>query len=1245
MGELRLEAREWQSAARWRWVLTTEPGDRFLADHEVRLDESYWQYKAFHDLRDYLRWRATPDRRIAQEAEIVAQVGEWIGAEVFGAVGPAMVAQRPATVRVVVPAEAGELVFRPLELGHVGGRPLAVQKITLVMHAEAAPPSAAMGESLRGLGLFSLPAGGRALNLRRERHALLRLFTEIAAVQGRAIDVRVLQYGVTRDRLRDVLDEDEGWDIVHISGHGAPGELLLEAEDGSADRVGAGDLADLLDVTRERLKLVTVSACWSAALTTAEHLRLLGLPAPAGPVREDEDERADPPPDGVQPAALATELVDRLGCAVLAMRFPVIDDFAIDLAERLYGKLVDKGQPLARALGLALPEVLTDPPTVACPPLSVATPTLFGGLAVDLRLRAPDRTRPQSYDTELLKLAAFPQQPERFVGRVAVMTRASAALAPRSGVSGVLLYGMPGAGKSACALELAYTHEHTFEKLVWFKAPDEGRDITGSLADFALTLERALSGLQFVHLLEDPEKLRGFVPELTELCEQRRVLIVFDNAEALLTESGQWRDDRWGLLVAALAGHSGLGRFVMTSRRRPEGLDSRVTLEPIDALSLDETLLLARELPHLGALLDGAVPEVDAAAAARLAAGVLEVAQGHPKLLELADDQAADPERLRELVRLAEAAWQEAGGLPEGFFTTGQTRAAGADYLHVLHSWTSQITATLPAEDRDLFFFLCCLEEDDRIGAVLDDNWADLWARLGREGAPSALAGAVGRLVATGLVAGVVTGPPGSQDGAVLFGVHPGVAAAGRQLAGPTFRSAVDIELAAFWMAVAQQAMRGDQDGGGESTGVVVRAGLSAAPYLMRLGRWADARWALEQALVRDGSRTVVAAVVPWLQRIAQEFAGTAKEPAALRVLAQALAEIDPGTAERLLRETLAAAVARQDYPGASSAVGGLVELCLRSGRLAEALRLADDQIDYTRRAGLGPWTRLSGQVQRLQVLAAREEEAERVLAEAERLRDQMTGLPQASPQPETAMPWNVREALLGAGREAARCLGRWQAALEWNAAVAASERDRGAPQAEVARTRFHHYGPLLRLGRVDAAVGVLRECREIFERAHDVRMLGKVLSAMADAEDMLGHGEVAIGLVQDALRYSYLAGDVAAIAVSHHNLGNYLCRSADGGRPAGGAVAHHLASAVLCAVTGGEGLEVSVRDAAADVRVLGEETALPQDTAQLCGLAGQVPGVALDRLLTTLTGDLQAVQPILEDLTAQVRTLAGEKE
>ena len=71
--------------------------------------------------------------------------------------------------------------------------------------------------------------------------------------------------------------------MIHISGHGAPGELLLETAAGTPDMVTATELADLLAPARESVKLVTVSACWSAAVTTAEQRRLLGLPVPESP--------------------------------------------------------------------------------------------------------------------------------------------------------------------------------------------------------------------------------------------------------------------------------------------------------------------------------------------------------------------------------------------------------------------------------------------------------------------------------------------------------------------------------------------------------------------------------------------------------------------------------------------------------------------------------------------------------------------------------------------------------------------------------------------------------------------------------------------------------------------------------------------------------------------------------------------------------------------------------------------------
>ena len=85
--------------------------------------------------------------------------------------------------------------------------------------------------------------------------------------------------------------------------------------------------------------------------------------------------------------------------------------------------------------------------------------------------------------------------------------------------------------------------------------------------------------------------------------------------------------------------------------------------------------------------------------------------------------------------------------------------------------------------------------------------------------------------------------------------------------------------------------------------------------------------------------------------------------------------------------------------------------------------------------------------------------------------------------------------------------------------------RDRRAPAAAIARARFNDYGPLLRLGRTDEALALLLRLPPGVPgrpRHRDARL---VLSALADTEDQRGHGDAAIRLERDALRYEYLAG------------------------------------------------------------------------------------------------------------------------
>jgi hypothetical protein len=184
------------------------------------------------------------------------------------------------------------------------------------------------------------------------RRSLVQLIEAIAA-NGRAADIKVLKYGVTRDRLRDVLQEAEGWDIIHVSGHGTPGPLVLETAAGAPDQIDAADLADLLDLARDRAKFVTVAACWSAALTANEQRRLLRLPILEDQrhVASERPEQSPLAPGPLRPSR-RTNLPPRLrrprhvlpGGRRLRDR-PV---------RKLYALLADKGQPLPRAVAMTL---------------------------------------------------------------------------------------------------------------------------------------------------------------------------------------------------------------------------------------------------------------------------------------------------------------------------------------------------------------------------------------------------------------------------------------------------------------------------------------------------------------------------------------------------------------------------------------------------------------------------------------------------------------------------------------------------------------------------------------------------------------------------------------------------------------------------------------------------------------------------------------------------------------------------
>jgi tetratricopeptide (TPR) repeat protein len=1290
---------------RWRWLLRDEETGGPLADHQVTVDPAAVDAIRFADLYDYTRSYAAPDRRADEQQRYMALAGEWAARELLGeSVSAAIAQEAPVAVRVRVPEALSQVLAWPLELTQVDGRPLAARgDVTLVY--DIAPDAAPVrksdpGGSLRMLAVFAQPTDTSVLALRRERYELTRLVRRIAARERAVVELQVVQYGATRERLREIAESGDGWDVLHLSGHGTGGAFLLEKDDGSPDLVATPDLVALLRPVKRRVRLAVVSACESAADTTAQTLRLLGLTEQADALEAEAV--------GGQAAAevpgLARALVRELGCAVVAMRYPVTDEFAIAFGEALYARLLSRTRhhTVDAAVARAVTEAAGPTPTAARPAVSLVTPGVFGSSRVaGLALPVP-RGRPV-IDPAGQRMAYFPDEPARFVGRAQAMARAGAALAPDSGRTAVLLHGMAGAGKTACALELAYRHQDSFAAAAFWQAPTRDDEWAGALADFANRLDIQLAdyGFTMAGHIGTVAALEAFLPRLRAVMAASGALLVLDNLETLLTPDGVWRDDRWASLVAALTSHGGESRVIMTSRVVPAAATgSSVRPVPVHALSRDEALGLARELPNLRALLHtdggplragtraGTAQEAEAERQ-RMAADrdrvrrVLRVVQGHPKLLELADAAAADRDRLDAQLAAAEAAATvqsppgrsdaktagepAAGPSPasqlDAFFRDGHTDLDAAQFLDALARWTTGALDALSPEARLMAEFVACVEDGDRWSDIIAANWAGLWRRLDRPGDAPPPGPLLDQVTAAALVEAELVGGPGADEqaaaadgassgdadeadsadaarpgdrtdagdqagagngyGSLIYRMHPGVAAAITVQAAPAMRELADAGLAAFWAEVSEQARERE---GGENSGWVVRAGLAAAPYLLRRSDWDTAGFLLEQAVQRDRSPGTAQVVLPSLRRIAAAT-GT---PGHAGALARVLAGVDAGEAERLLRAAADAAAEDGNYRVASAAAGHLVVLLRDAGRLAEALAAASQQAEFTGRAGLGPWTRLLDQGQRLQVLGLMGEHA-RVLAETETMRAAMDALPARRDASENVNPWNVREAVLNTGWFSAVAIEDWQQCLNLNAEIAASERQRGAGTHEITGTRLNDARPLIELGRLGEAARLLAECQQVFEDHADTAALARVLTNRASLEDALGRRQAAADLARAALRLAYAQPEAEGIAIVHHNLALYLGRL---GADRAGQRAHRLAAALVFWLSGmAHDLARTVRVLAAELRGDEAAAALPATVMQVIATAEVTEGVRLGALLAALQPDPQAVEAALAEI------------
>ena len=374
---------------------------------------------------------------------------------------------------------------------------------------------------------------------------------------------------------------------------------------------------------------------------------------------------------------------------------------------------------------------------------------------------------------------------------------------------------------------------------------------------------------------------------------------------------------------------------------------------------------------------------------------------------------------------------------------------------------------------------------------------------------------------------------------------------------------------------------------------------------------------------MRDESPVTVQAVLPALRAIADRT----QAPDDLANLASSLVRIDPAEAETLLRAALVQAAADENFKLAATAAGSLSNLLMFAGRLVEALDLASQTAQYSRQAGLGPWSQLADQGQQLQILSLMGQRRQ-VLDQMQALQDQMDKLPPTRASYDIVEPWNVRETILSIGFVSAQALGEWQRSLDLNAANLASKRARRASAHEISRSRYNDAGPLIELGRLAEAERILLETQQACEDQNDIAGLQQVLGTRAFLENRCGRPQQALEIERTAIRLAYVRPEPGDIAISHHQLAYYLKR-AEGDWVA--ARAHRLAAVLLFQLSGmTHELAGACTALAGELRRDDRREDLPGTVDEVIRVAEQTEGVHLDRLITALQPDRQAIADAL---------------
>jgi tetratricopeptide (TPR) repeat protein len=507
-----------------------------------------------------------------------------------------------------------ELLTLPFETLRIDGREPALLPGVSVRRRVAGAPAhawAAVPSPLKILVAVGAPDEGKTqnsvLDLEHELQCILDA-VEPRAYQGNA-EVRFLEIGHPQ-QIHKALQRD-AYHVLHLSGHGGPGRIELEDEDGAPVIVTARELAGHLQGAHRNVPLVFLSSCFGA------------MP-------------------GAEAGAMATELVRAGVPFVVAMQAAVTDRYASALAKAFYAALAEREHPQpAQALAAArqaLEQARRDALARGAPGAQTqdehATATLYcasdDAPLVDFAApREPLSTPPVHQAVgpmPNLRLGDLVGRRQELREVLRVLRDHEASLAERGLMSGVVLTGIGGVGKSSVAgRAMARLQEEG-----WAVATVVGRLALGALcAAVAAALHQHAPpdvAADARSLADNDLDDKSRLDLLCGLLQRARLLLVLDNFEDNLAPGGlAFLDDAVRDLLGQLAARAQHGRLLVTCRYPLPGLEDELHHQPVPPLSPAEVRKLLWRLESLKGLDRADVAEV------------MRHVGGHPRMLEFLD--------------------------------------------------------------------------------------------------------------------------------------------------------------------------------------------------------------------------------------------------------------------------------------------------------------------------------------------------------------------------------------------------------------------------------------------------------------------------------------------------------------------------------------------------------------------------------------------------------------------------------